>query len=265
MLLQRLLKAALVGISLLSPLTRGSQFYSVTHNHLIYENNNGFIGISTPNNETVHVKLQRISEHDVNGHKVDFVPEFENHVYNWTQPVSAECAGVPCLVSSTSTSFTTKHGDVVQFDMTTSIVFDDTKVPYADETVLVPKDSVKFAFNISGWNFKGENNTLQLGASISGHSYNKRYQANNTVIADTVGFLDMPNVAVVDGAIGMVDTDFEYNNGSKASIYWTLPAFESYCYYDPVIGFLTSATVHTYVVYPLKTVAIALLINYLLA
>lgn len=263
MLLQRLLKAALVAVALLSPVAHGAQRHDVTHNQLTYENNNGYIGITTPSNETVHVKLERISEHDTNGHKVDFVPQFENHVYNWTDPVTTECAGVPCIVSSTSTVLTTQHGDPVQFDMTTSIVFDDAEVPYADETVLVPRDSVKFAFNISGWNFKNMNNTLQLGASISGHSYNKRYQANNTVIADTVGFLDMPNVAIVDSAVGLVDTDFDYNNASKASIHWTLPAFEHYLYYDPVIGFITSASVRNYVVAPLEILAFALITNML--
>jgi len=208
--------------------------------------NNGFFGITTSNNISIHLKLKRLSEHDINGHKVDFIPQFENKVYDWSSPVKETCETVPCLVSSTSTELQTKNGNSVNFTIVTQIVSDNVVIPYGNSSVLVPKDSLKFSFNISGWIFKNINNTLELGVRLSGKSYNKRFNKYGTVIYDPVGFLDNPDFAIIDGQIRFIDIDFDSsNNSSHSDIYWSLPSFNNYLYYDPVMGINSALVIQT--------------------
>jgi len=128
-----------------------------------------------------------------------------------------------------------------KFNVTTWIYTSTVQVQNGNQTITVPKDSLKFTIKITDWPFMSSTNKLHFGAAIlSQGGYRSdapMIQPKNTVeqrIQFGPGNLDLANQAVIDG-VNQAISATTYSIGTQTGVLWTFPYFKNSLEYDPVL------------------------------
>jgi len=211
------------------------------------ENDAGTIGLQragSPN--MINLKWHKIEEITPSNQVVNSVEDFDKVQHLWKTPKNATINNNNCTSIGFSTLVKSKHSPTffANFTVTTMIfkTTNDVNVTYANTTIVVPKSSIKFTIDISGWKFQSSNNRLRIGAKINSNRYKRnefKFRNNRTrvVFVTDNGFFDMPSFAVIDGKqITDVNVTTYTTDDQKNAIWLVFPFFNGSLHYDPVIS-----------------------------
>jgi hypothetical protein len=216
-------------------------------------------------NRSMEMKLSRLLEVDNNGTDVGNAaknfnnPNFVN--YNWSTPeriLDEQNVSIGTRVRLDTDLLIGKPKDenYASFSLITELFSNDTTVIYANETIEVAKNAMKFSILCSEWPFVSDLNSLAFGIKLrvktrSGKDVPdspRRRQRNSSnestsIVIETLDlgdgmFLDSPLVAIIDDEFaGNVTTTIEAaTDDSGISIDWILPHFNVSLFYDPIMA-----------------------------
>ena len=215
-------------------------------------------------NRKMEMKLNRLYEVDSNGTDVGNAaknfnnPNFVN--YTWSTPESIlddqnVSIGTRVRLDTDLLIGKPKDDNYASFSLVTELFSHDTNVTYANETIEVAANAMKFSILCSDWPFVSDLNSLAFGIKLrlktrTGRDVPdnpRRRQRNSSnestsIVIETLDlgdgmFLDSPAVAIIDDEFaGNVTTSIEAADDSGISIDWILPHFNARLFYDPIMA-----------------------------
>ena len=216
-------------------------------------------------NRLMEMKLSRLLEVDANGTDVGNVaknfnnPNFVN--YTWSTPESIlddqnVTIGTRVRLDTDLLIGKPKDDNYASFSLITELFSNDTTVIYANETIDIAKNAMKFSILCSDWPFVSDLNSLAFGIKLRVKTRTgkdvpdnpRRRQRNSSnestsIVIETLDlgdgmFLDSPTIAIIDDEFaGNVTTTIEAaTDDSGISIDWILPHFNASLFYDPIMA-----------------------------
>eukprot|EP00128_Syssomonas_multiformis_P012750 Colp12_sorted_trinity150504_noHs@4205 len=193
------------------------------------------------------LRMDKIEEFDAAGNSVNDnkITSFASQVFNWVGPSFSSFNGVNTTTVSFNATLSVGVGSSkvdVPFALNTSIFESSVTVMNGNQSIIVPRSSLKFTVSMSAWPFKNVNNTLHFSmlidtkgpgpkspavADISVGS-KKTNDGKRAVFAG--GYIDSPVNAVVNGLDRNITVDVD-----STGIHFVFPSFTSLVY-DPVVG-----------------------------
>lgn len=216
-------------------------------------------------NKLEEVKFEEKNENGTNTTKEVTVrkgPSFASTDFAWSTPLNSKFGDQMVLYSSGISNFVL-DGTAVTFRIHAHMMsaYYSTTATVGDVSITVPRNTIKFDIEVTGWPFSSDNATqtfLKVTLDVSGSGgrgapviATQVYTKNSNEKRITVGggFLDVPTLALIDGAKTAVAVSL-----TDSSIDILFPKGGSIIY-DPIIA---AATVNSWSWFILLAVLIVL-------
>jgi len=168
-------------------------------------------------------------------------PNIASQSFAWSEPktifIGHQSATEVQLSSSMNVGGNSGRNGQIAFNLTTLIAETDIVVPYGNETVMVPRASLKWTINLGPWPWKNNHsdNLLAFSVSMRSHSYGQATVANDVVKLPDGVFMNLETTAIIDGSKESVGYEARETSGRNI-VTFTFPHYGKSVEYDPVMG-----------------------------
>jgi hypothetical protein len=201
------------------------------------DNSERFITMSLDKLEEVKPNFQSIGWN---------TPALSSQTFSWSQSNNYNLNGINVtevsLTSIQKVGGNSNHAPTVDLLLNTKIFSQDIYVYSGNQTVNVPKNTLKWTINLEHWPWKNQNNLLKFGINLKfKEENNQEIIKNNNDLSTKLIFpqncqFDLINFGISDGNV----VPITYNIFWKGGLFYIefyFPYFYNTFEYDPILSF----------------------------
>lgn len=230
-----------------------------------YVGQSGKVTLFSPDNSGRYIRmsLDKLEEVDSHFDPIGWsTPSLASQTFTWSQPqqviIGGNNATEVVLTTTQKVGGNGVHAPRVNFDLITDIASVDTVVNSGNQTVLVPKNTLKWSVNINDWPWKSQSNYLKFGINLKFQKSDDSDYHEDTEENDSSQIVLLGNYRnkrngsklifpqncqlniIPTGLSDNIDVPIHYRvfwNGGIFNINFYFPYFNKTFEYDPVMSF----------------------------
>lgn len=206
----------------------------------------------------IQLKLFKLVERTSGGSVVQKSENFANSDYEWTAPQVETVNGTERIRVEMKSNVSVGSPNLDQnaeFEFHSFVYKTNGTAINGNQTLDIPKNSLKFSIKVKNWPWKSTDNVLTFGVALLSKTKRggpgrksplrkkgrgRKGKVSRFELGDG-SFLDSPEQCECDGkAVELKETLTEDIGNKGVMMSWTFPHFENAVYYDPVLGSTSS-------------------------